>query len=179
MSQLSVCLLDWPLLNVTAMYHHYSSFNHHVKMPCPNFTIMIWYQAKAVAPGERIPVPWLPLARPGRPWLWCKVSHFTLSLSHLIKCQTVVFWLLNSDSIKCHPAMSRWQICRVTYYSVSVDVLNIEDQANGDAGGAVQHRQDHFHPVPAGTGERLLFNINNLTFAVFQPSHTRTSLASE
>ena len=67
----------------------------------------------------------------------------------------------------------------MTYYSVSVDVLNIEDQANGDAGGAVQHRQDHFHPVPAGTGERLLFNINNLTFAVFQPSHTRTSLASE
>ena len=98
MSQLSVCLLDWPLLNVTAMYHHYSSFNHHV-----NFTIMVWCQAKAVAPGERIPVPWLPLARPGRPWLWCKVSHFTLSLSHLIKCQTVVFWLLNSDSIKCHP----------------------------------------------------------------------------
>ena len=42
-------------------------------------------------------------------------------------------------------------IFRVSPWGFSV--LNGEHQANGDAGGAIQHWQDHLHPVSAGAGE--------------------------
>ena len=48
-------------------------------------------------------------------------------------------------------------------------------QADGDAGGAVQHRQDHLHPIPPGTGARqkkciqgVFFDWSPLNQAMFQ-----------
>ena len=99
-----------------------------------------WFQAKAAAPWKRISVPRLPLPSPGRPWLWCQVS--------------------THARVKMGP--SPLQLRGELYFSsASVSESHFSLQADGDAGGTVQHWQDHLHPLSPRTGisfEKLLSN---------------------
>ena len=148
---------------------------YHVKILC---------QAKTVAPLKRSTIPIIyfdgffknlnsgksccPLRKNTSSMTFTHPPSTTLTLMQSISFQPpsdsslsklLALWIL----IECHPATSWGQICRVTdtLICVSLGALNGEHQANGDAGGAVQHRKDHLHPVPLGAGESHHQGINN------------------